>query len=181
MSGRATLVAAAVLALVGVEQAAAHDGGSHSGFVATVSYIEPSQVGLLVRVTGGHEALEVRNLTRKAVAILGENGQPTLRLAPGQSGSVADPRIGSTGPPPQQGEFVKDWRIPGRAAGEPFEIVGFLGYRAPAGEEGDDRSPPVWAIALVGCVLVAALLALPLLTLRKGEKASESSETTGSE
>lgn len=60
--------------------------------------------------------------------------------------------------------------------------MGFLGYRAqaPAGEEGDDQCPPVWAMALLGCILVAALLALPLLTLRKGEKATENSETTGS-
>jgi hypothetical protein len=181
VSRRATHIAAVALTLVGVEQAAGHGGGSHSGFVATVSYIEPPQVGLLVRVTGGHEALEVRNLTRKTVAILGENEQPRLRLAPGQSGSVADPRIGSTGPPPSQGEFVKDWRIPGTAGDERFEIVGFLGYRAPAGEEGDDRWPPVWAVALVGGVLVAALLALPLLALRKGERVSESSGTTGSE
>ena len=180
MSTRATLVAAAVLTLACVEHASAHEGGSHSGFVATVSYIEPPQLGLLVRVNGGHEALEVRNLTRKTVEILGDDGKPSLRLAPGTSGAVADPRMGSTGPPPPQGEFVKDWRIPGLAAGEPFEIVGFLGYRAPAGEDEDDRWPPVWAIALVGCVLTAALLALPLLTLRKGEKASERSETTGS-
>lgn len=177
---RATLIAAAVLAFGGVEHALAHEGGSHSGFVATVSYIEPPQLGLLVRVTGGHEALEVRNLTRKTVEILGDNGKPALRLAPGKTGAVADPRIGSTGPPPSQGEFVKDWRIPGRAADEPFEIVGFLGYRAPAGEDGEDRWPPVWAIVSVGCGLVVALLALPLLALRKGEKASESSETTGS-
>jgi hypothetical protein len=180
VTNRAALVAAAVLALAGGEHASAHGGGSHSGFVATVSYIEPPQLGLLVRVTGGHEALEVRNLTRKTVEILGAGGQPALRLAPGASGSVADPRIGSTGPPPSQGEFVKDWRIPGRAAGMPFEIVGFLGYRAPAGEEGDGSSAPAWAIVLVGAVFVAALLALPLLALRKGEKADESSEPTGS-
>jgi hypothetical protein len=180
VSTRATLIAAVVLALAGVEHALAHEGGRHSGFVATVSYIEPPQLGLLVRVTGGHEALEVRNLTRKTVEILGDDGRPALRLAPGTSGAVADPRIGSTGPPPSQGEFVRDWRIPGRAAGEPFEIVGFLGYRAPVDEDGDDRWPPVWAAALVGCGLVAALLALPLLTLRKGKKASEGSETTGS-
>jgi hypothetical protein len=157
--------------LVGTTDAAAHEGGEHTGFVSTVSTIEPPQIGLLVRVVGGHESLSVRNFTKKRVVILGEKGQPTLRLGPGRSGSVRDRRIGSTGPPPAQGEFVKNWRIPGKAGGAPFEIVGFLGYRAPADEGQGDWTFPAWAIALaiaVGGILITAALALPLRR-RKGE------------
>jgi hypothetical protein len=166
---------APLLALTFAGGAAAHGGGSHTGFVATVSQVEPPQLGLLVQVVGGHERLALRNLTPKTVVIFGQDGQPALRLAPGESGSVADPRIGSTGPPPEQGEFVRDWRIPGEADGEPFEIVGFLGYRPPPGEARDPESDgsgfPVWAIALtvgLGVIVVAATLALPLRR-REGE------------
>jgi hypothetical protein len=157
--------------LVCAASAVAHEGGEHTGFVSTVSTIDPPQLGLLVRVVGGHESLSVRNLTKKRVVILGETGQPTLQLAPGRSGSVRDRRIGSTGPPPAEGEFVKNWRIPGRAGGAPFEIVGFLGYRAPVDEGPADWTVPAWAIALaivVGGSLVTAALALPLIR-RKGE------------
>jgi hypothetical protein len=101
------------------------------GFVSTVSYVEPQVPGLLIRVIGGHERLSMRNLTQKPIVIFGADGRPTLRLEPGDAGAVADARIGATGPPPDQGEgeFVKNWRIAGEAGGEPFAIVGFLGYR----------------------------------------------------
>jgi hypothetical protein len=172
------LVAATALALVCAANGHAHGGGSHTGFVATVSYVEPPQLGLLVRVLGGHERLSISNLTQETVEILGEDGQPALRLAPGESGAIADPRVGSTGPPPSSGEFVKDWRIPGRADGEPFQIVGFLGYRSAQPAEDEGGWPvPAWAIALVGGVAVAAALALPLLVRREGESASESGPT----
>jgi hypothetical protein len=142
------------------------------GFVATVSTIEPPQLGLLVDVIGGHERLSVRNLTQQNVVIFGEDGRPSLELAPGESGSIADPRVGSTGPPPEEGEFVRNWRIAGEAAGEPFEIVGFLGYRPPPGEEQEEASGlPAWAIGLaagVGAAVIAAALALPLRR-REGE------------
>jgi hypothetical protein len=162
------LLAVASATLVCAASARAHEGGPHTGFVATVSGIEPSQLGLLVRVLGGHERLSVRNLTPKTVVIFGEDRQPALRLAPGRSGSLVDARIGSTGPPPEEGEFVKNWRIPGEAGGEPFEIVGFLGYRPPPGEEDDGSGFPAWGIASVIGGLVAVALALPLLR-RKGE------------
>jgi hypothetical protein len=165
------VIAAAVLALACATGAEAHDGGGHTGFVATVSGIEPQLPGLLVSVSGGHEQLALRNLTSRPVVVFGEDGQPSLRLAPGRSGSVSDSRIGSAGPPPEQGEFVKNWRIPGTAGGEPFEIVGFLGYRSPSGEEQDDGvGLPAWGIALaagVGALMVVAALALP--RRRKGE------------
>jgi hypothetical protein len=159
------LAAVALAALACASGARAHEGGTHTGFVATVSGIEPPQLGLLVTVLGGHERLSVRNLTRDTIVVFGERGQPRLRLAPGRSGSLADARIGSTGPPPGEGEFVKDWRIPGTADGRPFEIVGFLGYRAPAEEEQGEWRLPAWGIALalagLGALVIAAL-ALPL-------------------
>lgn len=165
------LLAATAAALACAAAAHAHGEGPHVGFVATVSTIEPPQLGLLVDVIGGHERLSLRNLTQKTVVIFAPDGRPALRLAPGDSGSIADPRIGSTGPPPETGEFVKDWRITGEADGEPFEIVGFLGYRPPRGEEPAEGSGlPAWAIGLavgVGAVVVAAL-ALPLRR-REGE------------
>lgn len=168
------LVAVTVLALLCAGGADAHEGGGHTGFVSTVSHIAPPQLGLLVRVLGGHERLSVQNLTKRTVVILGKDGRPSLQLAPGESGSVADSRIGSTGPPPDRGEFVKNWRIIGEAGGAPFEIVGFLGYRAPTG---NDVGPtlPAWAVALLaagGGLLVAGALALPRIR-RKGESAAE--------
>ena len=166
------LLAATAAALAGAAGAYAHGEGPHVGFVATVSAIEPPRLGLLVDVIGGHERLSLRNLTQTTVVIFAPDGRPALRLAPGDSGSIADPRIGSTGPPPETGEFVKDWRITGEADGEPFEIAGFLGYRPPPGEEQEDGSAlPAWAIGLaagVGAVVVAAALALPLRR-REGE------------
>jgi hypothetical protein len=167
-----TFLAMGVLALACTAFAEAHDGGRHTGFVATVSGIEPHFPGLLVSVAGGHERLALRNLTSKTVVLLGEDGKPSLRLAPGRSGSVSDARIGSTGPPPVRGEFVKNWRIPGTADGEPFEIVGFLGYRPAPGEERDGGvGLPAWGVALVagmGALAVVTALALPRRR-RKGE------------
>jgi hypothetical protein len=167
----ALLLGAVSSVLLAPAGAGAHEEGPHTGFVATVSGIEPPQLGLLVTVLGGHERLSLRNLTPKTVVIFAEGGEPRLRLAPGRSGSVSDPRIGSSGPPPDEGEFVKDWRIPGEADGERFEIVGFLGYRAPAtGQEDDGSALPAWGVALlgVGVLVVIVALALPL-GRRKGE------------
>jgi len=176
------LAAVTVLALTCAAGARAHEGDSHAGFVATVSGIEPPVLGLLVTVVGGHERLSVRNWTRKTIVVYGEDGRDTLRLAPGDAGAIADPRIGSSGPPPAEGEFVKNWRIPGAADGERFEIVGFLGYRPPADAEEEDSGLSAWAMALTvgGGILLTATLALLLLARREGESAAESSEPTGS-
>ena len=68
-------------------------------------------------------------------------------------------------------QFVKNWRIPGEADGEPFEIVGFLGYRAPPGEKEGDWPYPAWVIALAiaaGGIVLTAALGLPLRR-REGE------------
>ena len=154
--------------------ASSHPTGTHSGFVSTVSGIEPPQPGLLVQVLGGHERLSVRNLTQKTVVVFDGRGEQAARLAPGQARTWADPRISYTGPPPEREGLVKKWRIAGEADGEPIAIVGFLGYRPPpaaTAPEEDDGSLPAWALALTvvgGALAVAGALALPLLR-RKGE------------
>jgi hypothetical protein len=172
------ILASIVLTLACAGLAQAHEGDSHTGFVATVSGVEPQLPGLVVTVSGGHERLVVRNLTAKTIEIFGEDGNGNLRLTPGQTGTVSDARIGSTGPPPEQGEFVKNWRIPGEADGVPFEIVGFLGYRAPT--EDVDEGLPGWVIVSALALVGLAAVALPLLLRREGETADESSEPTGS-
>jgi hypothetical protein len=153
--------------------ALAHPGGTHTGFVSTVSTIEPQLPGLLVQVLGGHERLSVANLTRKNVVILDGRGDPLLSIAPSETRVWTEPRIGAAEAPPEREGLVRYWRIPGMADGERFEIVGFLGYRPPRGEseQADGSGLPSWAIALMaagGALLVVAALALPLRR-RKGE------------
>lgn len=162
-----------MIVLACAASASAHPTGTYSGFVSTVSGIEPPQPGLLVAVLGGHERLSVRNLTQKTVVVFDEHDRQVARLAPGQAGSWADPRISHTGPPPEREGLVKEWRIPGEADGEAIAIVGFLGYRPPpdvtAPEE--DNALPTGALALAiagGALVLAAVLALPLRR-RKGE------------
>ena len=169
-SRRSSLLVVFLAALLLPPTGSTHPTGTHVGFVSTVSGIEPRQLGLLVTVLGGHERLSVRNLTRKTVVIFDQDGGEALRLAAGDSGTMTDPRIGSTGPPPEEGEFVRDWRISGEANGEPFEIVGFLGYRPPPAASDDDSGLPRWAIpaAVGGAIVLVVALALPLLR-REGE------------
>jgi hypothetical protein len=137
-----------------------------------VSYIEPQLPGLLVQVLGGHERLSAANLTRKKVVIFNERDRPLVSIAPGKTRIWSEPRIGSAEAPPEREGLVRYWRIPGTADGEPFEIVGFLGYRPPGQPAQDDGSGlPGWAIALAatgGALLLGGALALPLRR-RKGE------------
>ena len=151
------LVVLLAVALACGAEARAHTGGSHTGFVATVSGIEPPQLGLLVRVLGGHERLSVQNLTRTTVRF----EEAGIVLAPGESAAWPEPRIAPSEPPRREGLILR-WRIPGSADGEPFAIVGFLGYAGPLEQ---DEGLPRWAIALAGAAgagMVAAALALPL-------------------
>lgn len=165
-----SLAALALAAGVSAPSAHGHETGAHTGFVSTVSGIEPPLPGLLVQVAGGHERLAVRNFTQQTVVVFDEQGQEAARLDPGESDAWPDPRIDGLGPPPDRDGLVRNWRIAGEADGERFEIVGFLGYRAPPGElEGGGF--PVWAAVLAaaaGALVVAAALALPLRR-REGE------------
>ena len=166
-------LASSLAALACAPGAFAHEGTTHVGFVSTVSTIDPFVPGLLVRVIGGHERLSVTNLTRKRIVIFDASGSPVARIPPGENRVWTEPRVGATEEPPEREGLVRNWRIPGTADGERFEIVGFLGYRPPPGEraEADDSGPPGWAIALAaagGGLLLMAALALPLRR-RKGE------------
>jgi hypothetical protein len=154
---------AAFVALSFVAGAAAHTVGTHQGFVSTVSGIEPPLPGLLVDVYGGHELLTVRNFTQKTVRF----DEPGIVLTPGLSASWREPRIAPTGPPEKRG-LIQNWRLPGSADGEPFAIVGFLGYSGPLPEDGGF---PTWALILLGAagaLALGAALALPHIR-RKGE------------
>jgi hypothetical protein len=168
-----TLVASSLAGLACTADALAHEGASHVGFVSTVSTIDPFLPGLLVRVIGGHERLSVTNLTRKTIVIFDRSGRPVARIPPGENRVWTEPRVGATEDPPEREGLVRNWRIGGTADGEPFEIVGFLGYRPPPGEpaQEDGSGLPGWAIALAaagGALLLVAALALPLRR-RKGE------------
>jgi len=173
MAVRTALVFA--LACAVVAEAGAHGTGGHTGFVATVSYVEPPLPGLVVRVIGGHERISVQNLTRETVVLFAADGTVAARLARGEAAQWADRRVGATGPPPDRGEFVRNWRIRGEADGRPFAIHGFLGYRPPPRAE--DESFLRWSAAVAGVVGVAALAALALVHRRhQGESESEPTE-----
>jgi hypothetical protein len=161
-------LAALLLALGCAGSASAHPVGPHTGFQARVSVIEPFIPGLLVTVLGGHEQVSCTNLTDKRVIILDEQGEPLVRVPPGQTQVWDEPRIGATEEPPEEEGLVRNWRIRGTADGEPFEIVGFLGYRPPpheAAAESADDGLPTWALVLAGAggaFVLAAALAVPL-------------------
>jgi hypothetical protein len=159
---------AAFVALSVVAGASAHGGGGmlHEGFVSAISTLEPPVPGLIVRVLGAHDQLSVANLTQKVI-VIGTADGTEITIRPGETGQWADPRIAPTGPPEREG-LVRNWRIPGTADGQAFEIVGFLGYSGPLPDKG---GLPAWALVLAGAagaIVVAAALALPLRR-RKGE------------
>ncbi len=166
MRASSASLASWLAALACAAGASAHEGGPHVGFVSTVSTIDPFVPGLLVRVIGGHERISVTNLTRKTVVILDADGRPVARIPPSENRVWADPRIGSSEPPPDREGLVRNWRIPGTIDRQPFEIVGFLGYRPPPGAaSGGDGGFPTWAVVLVvagGTLVLAAALAIPL-------------------
>ena len=152
---------------VGAATAHAHGGGSHSGFQARVSYLEPSQPGVLVQVLEGHVRLSLANLTPKTIVVPGGEGQPTVRIRPGRTEVWVEPRIGATEAPPKREGLVRNWTIPATADGAPFEIVGFLGYRPPVvAAPPEDDGVPTWVVVVavaVGVAVLAAALAVPFL------------------
>jgi hypothetical protein len=167
-SSAALLVLATSLACAA--GAHAHGGGQHTGFASQVSVIDPFLPGLLAQVLGGHERLSVTNLTDRTVVILDDRGEALVRIPPGETEVWAEPRIGATEEPPEEEGLVRNWRIPGTAGGEPFEILGFLGYRPPPAAAGvDGGGLPTWAVVLAGAagaLVVAAAVAVPLVRRR---------------
>jgi hypothetical protein len=163
------LLAASASALLFVGTAPAHEGSEHSGFASRVSVIDPFLPGLLVQVIGGHERLSVANLTDKRIVIFDERDRPFVRIGPGKTEVWTEPRVGATEEPPEEEGLVRNWRIRGTADGEPFEILGFLGYRPPVGaQSGDGSDWVVWAVVLVGGA--AALSLIGALALRSARR-----------
>ena len=153
---RAVRVAAlaATIALVWAGSADAHGIGPHTGLNNTVVGTQPLVPGIIAQIRGTHERLVVRNYTPKPVVIFDGAGRPFVRLAPGESETWREPRIGWSGPVPDKPGKLKDWRIPGRTGDQRFEIVGFLGYvPAPAERSGADTSPWLIAGAVAGGVM----------------------------
>jgi hypothetical protein len=171
MPRRGSLLVAVLVtaACVAAGLARAHGTGAHSGFQARVSYLEPSQPGVLVQVLGGHVRLSLANLTQKTIVVPGAEGRRDVRIRPGRTEVWVEPRIGATEAPPTREGLVRNWTIPATADRVPFDIVGFLGYRPPADmavAEEDDGGTSVWLIAAAiggGVLVLAAALAVPLL------------------
>lgn len=159
--------AAATFALAATAPAGAHGLGSHTGFVSTVSTIEPHVPGLLVRVLGGHERLSVANLTANRVVIFDAQGRPLQEIPAGRVRVWAEPRIGADERPPETEGLVRYWRIPGTAGGERFEILGFLGYRPPPGAGESDDDVPTWAYFAAGAFGVLVLAAAFVVPRRR--------------
>jgi hypothetical protein len=163
------LVAVWVLALACTGAAHAHGIEGHAGFASRVSVITPFLPGLIVQVVGGHERLSVANLTKKSIVILDDTGMPFVRIGPGKTEVWDEPRIGSNDEPPEREGLVKNWTIEATADGEPFEIIGFLGYRPPAGtaQQSDTSGIPAWVVMLVLTGGLAVLLAATLMLRRR--------------
>jgi hypothetical protein len=161
--------AAAVLSVV--PSAQAHRTGAHGGLISTVSYVDPLVPGLLVRVLDGHVRLSVANLTKQDVFILDGQGRRVQRVPAGRTRVWREARVGANETTPEREGLIRYWRIPGTTGGKRFQIIGFLGYRAPAGSASSDEGVPTWVIALGvlgGAALLAGALAFPLV-VRRGE------------
>jgi hypothetical protein len=164
----------ALLALAAPLPAAAHEPGAPtmSGFVATVSNVEPNVVGLSARVVLGDQLL-VTNRSNRTVEILDRSGRPFIRIASGKSRAWHDERIVGrrATPPPAPGasatapRFVKNWSVPGRTKDRAFAIKGFLGY-VPPGQASDEGVPTV--VLVGGALALVALSALAAYLLGRG-------------
>jgi hypothetical protein len=57
---------------------------------------------------------------------------------------------------PRHTHLIRNWRVPGRAAGQPFAIAGFLGYVPPRGTRAEEeRNWPLLGGAACGLALAA--------------------------
>ena len=130
--------------------------------MATVASIEPNVLGLRARGVLGDQIL-LSNLSPTRIVILDPSGRASIHVPSGESHTWHDQRVLATDEPPSGDEpqVVKNWRIPGRAGGRRFEIVGFLGW-VPPPQSGDDGTSPfllgALALALVGLSLVGVFV-----------------------
>ncbi len=107
-----------------------------------------------------YDELVVANRTLGPVVLFDRDGGVLRRIPPGKSFAWHDPRVVASRAQHEAGADpgrVKNWRIPGRAAGKPFAIEGWLGYVPPADPTngGGDGVSLVWV-----AVAAASLLAL---------------------
>jgi len=75
---RAVPIVLAALALPAA--AAGHPGSAQTGYVSTVSALEPNILGVNALVLGGDDRLRISNYSGKTILILGYQGEPYLRL-----------------------------------------------------------------------------------------------------
>jgi hypothetical protein len=151
---RHAIAVATVLAVPLAAPAAASAHGS-SAYVVTVRGVTPLLAGVHVRASRG--SIVLANRSPLTVVVVGPNGLPYLRLdrsgvaanfgragrprwaavARGRTFAWPDVRteIDSAAPPlvvrkePGKSHHVRDWRIPLRAGGRSYAIVGSLDYR----------------------------------------------------
>ena len=150
---RRVAVGVTALALVSAGAASAHNPGVGipTGYVATVSGIQPNIVGVRATTVLGDQ-IAVSNLSRRPVVILDRNGRPFMRITNGRTKTWHDARVIETGPPPPprpgaaatEPRFVKNWTIPGRAGARSFAINGFLGWVPPTDSGGGGMPLAVW-------------------------------------
>lgn len=69
-----------VLAVALPGAAAAHPGSALTGYVSTVSALEPNVLGVNALVLAGDDRLRISNYSGKTVVILGYQGEPYLRF-----------------------------------------------------------------------------------------------------
>jgi hypothetical protein len=75
---RAALVV--LLAALAAPAAQAHRGSAQTGYVSTVSGLDPPVLGLTALVLGGDDRLRVSNYSGKTIVLMGYQGEPYLRF-----------------------------------------------------------------------------------------------------
>jgi hypothetical protein len=69
-----------VVALALPSATAAHPGSALTGYVSTVSALEPNVLGVNALVLGGDDRLRISNYSGKTIVIMGYEGEPYLRF-----------------------------------------------------------------------------------------------------
>jgi hypothetical protein len=179
------LASALAVAAFAVPASSAHGPGSGgSGYISTFADLKPAVPGIFVSVLGGAHQLQVANYSGKRVEVFADDIFKEARwveIRQGTSFTWHERRIrwvGSSPPPvvqasPNEDHRIREWKVPGRIAGRPFLIEGFLGYRpSPAASASEGRS--TWTIALAA-VGGAALVVVALLGTRRLRRRAPSS------
>jgi hypothetical protein len=73
-------LALTIVALAGPAGAAGHSGTRLTGYVSTVSALDPPVLGVNAIVLGGDDRLRISNYSRKTIVVFGYRGEPYLRF-----------------------------------------------------------------------------------------------------